>query len=80
MNGARKTVSDVSEFGDKRVQVSTQTIRRVRFLVEKASRAIHSNASIHREDKKMMLGILKAAKEDLDSILQLDMFSQAQLK
>jgi hypothetical protein len=73
-------VADADPFSDRKVPVSTRKIRAIRQLAEKASRLIHSNAAIHREDKKMVLGVLAQAKKQLNSILQLEMFSPDQLE
>lgn len=70
----------LDEFTNRRVPVSTRKIRDIRRLVVKASGAIHSNAGIHREDKKMVLGVLAAARKELDSILQLEMFTPDQFE
>ena len=70
----------LSEFTDKKIPISTRKLRAIRNLAEKAGRAIHSNAAIHREDKKMILGVLAAAKKMIDEVLQLDLFSPDQLE
>ena len=73
-------MSDIAGLGSKKIRVETRQVRRIRFLVEKVSRGIHSDGRLHREDKKMMLGLLKLVKNDLDEWLQLEMFSQDQLE
>jgi hypothetical protein len=73
-------VSETSGLDNRRVKVNTRTIRKIRWLVEQASRGVHSNGVMHREDKKMILGKLAACKKELDTILQLEMFPQHQLE
>jgi hypothetical protein len=73
-------VADISGLGSKKIRVNTRDVRRIRFLVEKASRGIHSDGRMLREDKKMLLGLLAVVKKDLDSWLQLELFSQDQLE
>lgn len=68
------------QFSDRKVPVSTRRVRNLRLLVEKASRKIHSDVRINVDDKKQVLGMLAAAKKELDMILQLEMFSPGQLE
>lgn len=70
----------LSDFTDRKIPVSTRRLREIRRLAEKASKAIHSNAAIHREDKRMVLGVLAAAKKLIDETLQLELFSPDQLE
>lgn len=72
--------NEPSQFGDRKVKVSTRQIREIRRLVEAAGAKIHSDVRLHREDKEMILGILKRAKGLIDPILQLEMFSPSQLE
>lgn len=78
--GDGEDVSDIAGLSSKRIRVETRAVRRLRFLVEKAGKAIHSDGRMHREDKKMILGLLSVVKKDFDSWLQLEMFSQDQLE
>jgi hypothetical protein len=70
----------LAEFSDKKIPISTRRLREIRRLAEKAGKAVHSNAAIHREDKKMILGVLAAAKKMIDEVLQLELFSPDQLE
>lgn len=72
--------SDIADLSTRNVRVSTRDIRAIRFLVEKASKKIHSDGRISREDKTMILGTLAGAKKRLDKILQLEMFPQHALE
>jgi hypothetical protein len=73
-------VSELAGLSSKKIRVDTRQVRRLRFLVEKASRGIHSDGRMHREDKKMILGLLAVVKRDMDAWLQLEMFPQEQLE
>ena len=73
-------MNDLAGLSSKKIRVETRAVRRLRFLVEKASKAVHSDGRMHREDKRMILGLLKVVKEDFDKWLQLEMFSQDQLE
>jgi hypothetical protein len=64
----------------RKVRVDTRQIRKIRWLVEHASKAVHSDGRMHVGDKKMVLGKLAGAKKELDSILQLEMFPQHALE
>lgn len=59
---------------------STDKINKIRWLAEKASRAVHSNGHMITADKKQVLGLLSALKKECDSLLQLSMFSPEQLE
>ena len=65
---------------DRKLPVSTRALRNIRYLVEKASRGVHSEARMVRADKLPILKALAGAKAELDKILQLDMFSPDQLE
>lgn len=62
------------------VRVDTRKLRKVRWLVEQASKAVHSDGRMHVGDKKMVLGKLAGVKRELDGILQLEMFPQSALE
>lgn len=57
---------------------STQKIRKIRWLVEKASRGIHSNGHMLTADKKALLGFLAACKAECSDLLQLELLTDAQ--
>lgn len=73
-------MSDTDGLTSRLVRVDTRKIRQIRWLVELASKAVHSDGRMHVGDKKMILGKLAGAKKELDIILQLEMFPQHQLK
>lgn len=57
---------------------STQKIRKIAFLAEKASRAVHSNAHMSTPDKKQVLGTLAGIKRECESLLQLELLTPEQ--
>lgn len=63
----------------RRLPVSIMDLRELRLLVERSSRAIHSNANMVRQDKVIVLSHLAKAKRLIDSALQLELFSDDQL-
>jgi len=63
----------------KRVPVTTTQLRRIRWMVEKASRGVHSNARMANDERRAILGFLAVAKRELDTCLQLELFSESQL-
>lgn len=73
-------MGDLDGLTSRMVRVDTRTVRKIRWLVEQASRGVHSNGVINREDKRMILGKLAACKKELDKVLQLEMFPQHQLE
>lgn len=57
---------------------STKKIRKILFVAEKASRAVHSNAHMSTPDRKNVLGMLASIKRECESLLQLELLTDAQ--
>lgn len=73
-------MADLDGLTSRLVRVDTRRIRQIRYLVERASKAVHSDGRMHAGDKKMILGKLAGAKKELDGILQLEIFPQHALE
>lgn len=63
----------------RRLPMSIMDLRELRLLVERSSRAVHSNANMVRQDKVIVLSHLAKAKRIIDAALQLELFSDDQL-
>lgn len=62
------------------IPVSVAELRRIRWLVEKSSRLIHSDGRMVNDDKRAVLGPLAEVKRTIDKFLQLELFSADQLE
>lgn len=71
--------SELAKRRSKRVPITTVQLRRIRWFVEKASRGVHSNARMANDEKRAVLALLANAKKELDTVLQLELFSEDQL-
>lgn len=63
-----------------RIPVPVADLRKMRYLVETASRLVHSNARMLRDEKLLVLRAQAALKKYLDDILQLSLFPSSQLE
>ncbi len=64
----------------KSVVISVEIIYKLRSICEKLSKEIHSSGYIPIKDKISMLAKVSACKKELDSHLQLKLFTTEQLK
>lgn len=61
------------------VTISVEFIRKLRFICEKLSKEIHSSGYLPVADKRSMLAKVAICKKELDSYLQLGLFTSQQL-
>lgn len=63
-----------------RIPVEVATLRAVQLSIVKASKAVHSDARMHANDKKYILFELSKVKKTVAELLQLTLFSPDQLE